>query len=364
MDSAKFPPPQCILRSQRICIDLTDHKFGWKKSGTLSCLHGGITLTVYPGKIASPERWPQGKQENRRGILPVRLTSSGTDAGGVQPTPYPVSDPSRGILPVRLTSSGTDAGGVQPTPYPVSDPSRGILPVRLNLEWAQTLVGSSQHLTQSQTPVGGYYPYASPRVAQTLVGSSQHLTQSQTPVGGYYPYASPRVVQTLVVSSQHLYPVLRPPGRGILPVRLTSSGTDAGGVQPTPYPVSDPSRGILPVRLTSSGTDAGGVQPTPYPVSDPSRGILPVRLTSSGTDAGGVQPTPYPVSDPSRGILPVRLTSSGTDAGGVQPTPLLTQSQTTGGQVKVVSWGGGGVEPTQRPTVDLEAYILTIVHQG
>ena len=31
MDSAKYTPPQCILRSQWICIDLIDHKFGWKK---------------------------------------------------------------------------------------------------------------------------------------------------------------------------------------------------------------------------------------------------------------------------------------------------------------------------------------------
>ena len=34
-----------------------------------------------------PERSPQGKQPNCRGILPLRLTSSGTDAGGVQPAP-------------------------------------------------------------------------------------------------------------------------------------------------------------------------------------------------------------------------------------------------------------------------------------
>ena len=52
----------------------------------------------YPRKIAAPERSQQGKQENSRGILPVRLTSSGTDAGGVQPT-------------LLITQSQTTGGG-------------------------------------------------------------------------------------------------------------------------------------------------------------------------------------------------------------------------------------------------------------
>ena len=41
-------------------------------------------------------RISQGKQENSRGILPVHLTSSGTDAGGVQPTPLITLRPQEG----------------------------------------------------------------------------------------------------------------------------------------------------------------------------------------------------------------------------------------------------------------------------
>ena len=347
--------------------------------------------------IAAPERSPQGQQE--------------TSTGDITRTPH-LEGHRRwwcpaGILPVRLTSRGTDAGGVQRGYYPYASP-RG----------AQTLVVSSGDITRMPHLVGHrrwWCPAGILPVRLTSRGTAAGGVQR-----GYYPYASPRGAQPLVVSSGDVTRMPHLEGHrrwwcpaGILPVRLTSRGTDAGGVQRGCYPYASPRgvqmlvvssgdvtrtphleghrrwwcpAGILPVRLTSRGTDAGGVQRGCYPYASPRgaqtlvvssgditrtphleghrrwwcpAGILPVRLTSRGTDAGGVQRGCYPYASPRgvqmlvvssgditrtphleghrrwwcpAGMLPVRLTSRGTDAGGVQPTPLITR-----GRVKVVS---------------------------
>ena len=58
----------------------------------------------------------QGKQENSRGLVPVRLTSSGTDAGGV---PKPQPHHQRVDCLTLFVSTTFD--------YPVSDHRRGVI---------------------------------------------------------------------------------------------------------------------------------------------------------------------------------------------------------------------------------------------
>ena len=92
-----------------------------------------------------------------------------------------------------------------------------------------------------------------------------------------------------------------------------------------------PGGGYPCLLLTSSGTDAGGVQPTQGSESGQlsSRGFEPKQTPTAGIT--GLRPNHYPKPKQDGpevkregGRLPHPVC--------VQPTPLITQSQTTGGE--------------------------------